>query len=295
MKKLNISLIKYFIVILIAGCNNYSDTSSQNISVNQTGISLQTENNDTLLKFVKSISVPDAYERIPVIANSFAEYLRNLSLKQKDNIVYLYNGKQKANQEAQYVILKIDVGNRDLQQCADAVMRLRAEYLYQQKKYDKIHFNFTSGDTAKYLKYAQGYRVSISNNKVFWNLSAKPDSSYKTFRKYLNLIFTYCGTYSLNKELIKVNNINDIKIGDVFIQTGNPYGHAIIVMDVAVNKNTNEKIYILAQSYMPAQEIHILKNPVNNNLSPWYSVKFEGDLETPEWTFKKQNLKRFVD
>ena len=61
-----------------------------------------------------------------------------------------------------------------------------------------------------------------------------------------------------------INNVEDIEIGDVFIQTGNPYGHAIIIVDVAINKN-KEKIFMLAQSYMPAQEIHILKNPNNNN------------------------------
>jgi hypothetical protein len=44
---------------------------------------------------------------------------------------------------------------------------------------------------------------------------------------------------------------------------------------------------------MPAQDMHILVNPMNNSLSPWYSVQFVGDLITPEWTFKKEHLKRF--
>jgi len=93
---------------------------------------------------VKLIPTPIGYKRIDVAEGSFAEYLINLSLKTKNNKVYLYNGELKYNQSAQFAVLKIDVGKRDLQQCADAVMRLRAEYLYEQKRYSDIHFNFAS-------------------------------------------------------------------------------------------------------------------------------------------------------
>ncbi len=88
-------------------------------------------------------------------------------------------------------------------------------------------------------------------------------------------------------------NLNDIQIGDVFIQGGSP-GHAVIVVDMAIDSNQN-KVFLLAQSYMPAQDIQILTNPNDRKLSPWYKVNFEGDLETPEWTFKKSDLKRFKD
>ncbi len=87
-------------------------------------------------------------------------------------------------------------------------------------------------------------------------------------------------------------SIDKMKIGDVFIQGGSP-GHAVIVVDLAVNPRTKEKIFLIAQSYMPAQEIQILKNPNDNRISPWYSVRFGEILETPEWTFRKNNLKRF--
>jgi hypothetical protein len=40
--------------------------------------------------------------------------------------VLLYNGAPKFRQDVHAAVIDIDVGTRDLQQCADATMRLRA-------------------------------------------------------------------------------------------------------------------------------------------------------------------------
>src|SRR5690349_24986363 len=69
---------------------------------------------------VGNIPLPDGFERVAVAKGSFAEWLQNVGIK-KDNTVYLYNGQPKRNQEAQYAVLNIPVGKKDLQQCADAV------------------------------------------------------------------------------------------------------------------------------------------------------------------------------
>jgi hypothetical protein len=73
------------------------------------------------------------------------------------------------------------------------------------------------------------------------------------------------------------------------------YFLAITVMDVAVDKKTGKKVFLVAQSYMPAQDIHILQNPNDKDLSPWYSADFGDVLKTPEWDFSKKALRRFVD
>ena len=83
-----------------------------------------------------------------------------------------------------------------------------------------------------------------------------------------------------------------MRIGDVFIQGGFP-GHAVMVVDMAVNGRTGEKLFLLIQSYMPAQEIHVLKNPSDSADGPWYELDFGETLRTPEWTFSKDDLKRF--
>lgn len=233
---------------------------------------------------------PKGFVRLQTNNTSFAYYPQNFPLQPHNAKVHLYNGELKYRQDVHSAILAIDVGKRDLQQCADATMRLRAEYLYQQKRYNQIHFNFTNGFKASYAKWRMGYRIKVKGNSVTWVKSAKPSDSYASFRKYLVQVFSYAGTLSLAKELPSVT-LENLKIGDLFIQGGSP-GHAIVVVDMAQNQS-GEKMFLLAQSYMPAQEIHILKNPMDTAISPWYSSKNLDELRTPEWVFTKNDIKRF--
>jgi hypothetical protein len=106
----------------------------------------------------------------------------------------------------------------------------------------------------------------------------------------MDQVFAYAGTYSLDRELDGAR-IADIRPGDVFIKGGFP-GHAVLVADVVENES-GEKRFLLMQSYMPAQEIHVLKNPAATDGSPWYGTDFGPVLVTPEWTFSKDQLKRW--
>lgn len=235
---------------------------------------------------------PKDHQRIASASTTFAYWLRGLPLKPAGTAVKLYDGSSKPYQEGAYRVIDIDVGKRDLQQCADAVMRLRAEYLFANEDYDNIHFNYTSGHTIRFSDWAKGRKPKISGGKVsFSNSSSTSDRSYKNFKKYLTNVYCYAGTASLEKELV-TKKVADIEPGDVFIWGGFP-GHAILVVDVAAHTETNKKVFLLAQSYMPAQDIHILKNFNNTNLSPWYSEDFGNELLTPEWTFDRGTLKAF--
>ena len=236
--------------------------------------------------------VPEGFERKNLSSSSFGHYLRNFPLKQVDAKVHYFNGGLKSNQSVHAAVLDIDTGNRDLQQCADAVMRLRAEYLFKNDQPDDISFNFTNGFKADFKTWSNGNRIVVSENNVIWKRESSSNSTYRSFRKYMNMVFAYAGTASLTKEL-KSKSLEAIEIGDVLIQGGHP-GHAVIVMDVAVNKDTDEKLFMLAQSYMPAQDMHVLKNPNNQNLSPWYAVTdCEYEIKTPEWMFNKELIKSF--
>jgi hypothetical protein len=235
---------------------------------------------------------PHGFERIHAAENSFAEWLRYLPLKSGIPPVLLYNGQPKRNQTAHCAVVDMDVGTRDLQQCADALMRLRAEYLFSQKRTKEIAFHFNNGAMASYDKWAAGSRPKIAGSKVTWIQSAIADDSYANFRSYLDTVFAYAGTASLSKELKPVASVSKIQIGDVFIKGGSP-GHCVMVVDVATDPKTQKRIFMLAQSYMPAQNVQILKNPIDEKLSPWYRADFVKNLQTPEWTFDKSQLKRF--
>ncbi|MGB0583195.1 MAG: DUF4846 domain-containing protein [Limisphaerales bacterium] len=242
---------------------------------------------------VSSIAPPFGYQRVAVPNLSFGNWLRHLPLKPRGTRVKLYHGGLKSNQGAHHAVVDIDTGTRDLQQCADAVIRLRAEYLYFARQYTNIQFNFTSGDSNRFDWWYSGYRPVVAGNKVTWKKQASFDFSYPNFRKYLTKTFAYAGTLSLARDLPSRATIVDLMIGDVFVKGGSP-GHAVIVLDVAMNQE-KKKVFLLGQSYMPAQDFHVLKNPNHPGQSPWYSIQIRGDLVTPEWSFDWSQLKYFPE
>jgi Domain of unknown function (4846) len=215
---------------------------------------------------IGDIEPPAGYQRIAAEPGSFADWLRNIPLK-KDKAVYLYNGKLKHNQSAQFAVIDIPVGNKDLQQCADAVMRLRAEYQYSQKDYSAIAF--------------------MDYNNKWYKWTGKDNRA--AFDNYLQNVFGWCGSASLEKQLKPVIDFTAMKAGDVFVKGGFP-GHAMTVVDIAINVN-GKKIFLLAQGYQPAQDMHVVINTGNNKLSPWYGIDEGQEIVTPEWTFRKEQLR----
>lgn len=238
------------------------------------------------------VPVPAGYHRVETDSGSFANWLRHLPLLPDTARVLLYDGRLKTRQDVHHAIIDIDVGRRDLQQCADAVIRLRAEFLYATARFDQIHFNFTSGDTAHFVEWAEGTRPEITGNRVSWSHTAPPDSSYRSFRSYLDMVFTYAGSHSLSRELAAVPSHTSVRPGDIFIQGGFP-GHAVVVLDVATEPESGKTLMLLAQSYMPAQQIHVLKNHTDTALSPWYECVYGEELITPEWVFQLSDMMRF--
>ncbi|UMY64632.1 MULTISPECIES: DUF4846 domain-containing protein [unclassified Flavobacterium] len=243
--------------------------------------------NDTVSE---RFSPPLGYKRVGAPAGSFAQFLRQLPLKPKGSAVLYYDGTPKANDGVYAAVIDLPIGKRDLHQCADAVMRLRADYFFSQGRYDEIHFNFTNGFRADYSRWRKGERIAVKGNRVSWQKTAQPSDSRGSYWKYLEAVFMYAGTASLSKELKSVP-LSDLAPGDVFIKGGFP-GHAVIVLDVAIN-TSGRKMFLLAQSYMPAQEAQVLYNPQSKTGSAWYPDDFGETLVTPEWTFRSTDLKRF--
>lgn len=230
---------------------------------------------DPSMRSVKDIPLPAGFERVPVSYGLFADYLRNLPLR-KDKTVYLYNKQPKPNQSIHYAVIDISTGEKDLQQCADAVMRLRAEYFFDKKLYDSIRF--PKGDRDEY-RFSQYLKKTIQTPHI-------------ALLQFMETVFMYCGSYTLEKSLHPVNDVSRMQIGDVFVKGGAP-GHAEIVVDMAINKTTGKKIYLLAEGYMPAQDIHILLNPSLTSYGPWHELTNDKQVVTASWIFSSSQLRRW--
>ena len=107
----------------------------------------------------------------------------------------------------------------------------------------------------------------------------------------MDQIFMYAGTVSLSQELVPMS-ADDIKIGDIFIVGGHP-GHAMVIVDLAEDRLGNKAI-LVAQSYMPAQDIHIVTNLNNRQTTPWYIINHKTQhISFPEFYFTMDQIKRF--
>lgn len=258
-------LLIFYLFVSLA-CNNTATSSSAKTKKAGKPIIKAVDKNP--YGTIAAIPLPEGYVRMKADSNSFAGWLRQLILKE-DKTVYLFNGNTKTNQLAQFAVLDISVGKKDLQQCADAVMRLKAEYLFAQKKFKEIIF---------YDNEKGGYAFTAPYTK-------------ENFAQFMERVFGMCGSASLAKQLKKVSDFSAIQPGDVLIRGGFP-GHAATVMDVAENA-AGKKIFMLAQSYMPAQDVHVLVNPIDENISPWYAADDKNTIITPEYLFYKKELKRW--
>jgi hypothetical protein len=241
------------------------------------------------------IAPPAGFERAPLAAGSFGAWLRELPVEPGRGTVHLYDGRNKPAQDLHAAVIAIDTGKRDLQQCADAVMRLRAEYLFGTHQPDEVCFRAVSGDAMPYASYRKGLRPP-KGRAAPWSAQAEPDSSWTGFRAYLDRVFGIANTASLARELEPVRDVRTITAGDVYIEgaQGGRFGHAVLVLDVAQN-SAGERLFLIAQSYMPAQDVHVLINPVEPKLGAWYRAPANGSLETPEWSFPSGSLRRFAN
>ena len=199
-------------------------------------------------KTIGDISVPRGFERIEVASGSFGEFIRSFPLKERGSHMTYYNGKMALGQYFGYAVLDLPILS-DIEQCADAVMRMRAEYLWDKGAYDSIHFHSVSG---KDQRFAGG-------------------QDRDEFERFLRKVYGNSNTTSLKREM-KTKSLKDIVPGDVFVYESpgaGYYGHAVLVVDVAINKKTGQKAIMLSQSSTPALTMHIIRDMLHPIQSPW--------------------------
>jgi hypothetical protein len=233
---------------------------------------------------------PAGFTRVPLAVGSFGAFLRDLPLRPPDTDVLLFDAKPKARQDVHAAVVAMDLGDRNLQQCADTILRLRAEHLYAAGRMDDISFHFTNGFECSFRRWRRGSRVRVRGGEVKWVDGAKADASHPALRRYLDMVFAYAGTRSLHLDMVKAPDDSPVEPGDVYLQPGSP-GHAMVVVDVAARGDA--RAMLLAQGFMPAQDAHVVKNPGSPAMDPWYVEGAGQKLVTPEWTFPWTSRWRF--
>ena len=225
---------------------------------------------------IGEIPLPAGYMRVAAEKGSFAAWLRALPLKERGAKVQVYQDREVANyQWLSAAVVDMPLLSND-EQCADVCMRLRAEYLFSKRQYTQISFVALNGEK---LTYTGG------NNR-------------KAFERYMRNVYGRCNTTSLRKTLPK-RDLEDLQIGDVFVYPHrtvagkNRYGHAMMVVDMAVNKYNGKKIFLLIEGNTPARDMHILRN-FNRFRNPWFVLDEDAEsMRLNVFHFKADDLRYF--
>lgn len=278
------------------GTNNVADGEDEtdeivpggNVSENPLDDEVTSIINPAGTTLASRILAPTGYARTEEAEGSLGEFIRNYGVKEDGAKVLLYDGSEKGNQNAQAAVFTLPIEARDLQQCADSVMRMYAEYFLATEQYDRMVFHYSDGFEASYSKWREGYKIKVTDGKATWVANSECDDSYESFQEYMRMVFAYAGTFSMKTESTPID-LTDIEIGDIFWKGGSP-GHVVMVVDTCVDENGN-KAFLLAQGFMPAQEFHVLKNPLHED-DPWYYVdEVVYPFVTPEYTFEEGSLR----
>lgn len=243
---------------------------------------------------VRFASPPRGFARVDVKEGSFGEMLRTLPLQPEGSPVVDYRGIPLYDHGKHWGIAgvaDIDVGTKDLQHCADAVIRLHAEWRYGRGHRD-IGYRSVSGVRIGYRAWMAGERPVVSGKDIVMKKSAAAHADdHALFRAYLEELYNWAGTPSIERDGVKAD-LDDVRAGDFFVVTGQPFGHAVLVLDVAKHSDGRTAL-LLGQSYMPAQSFSVLRP--NDKGSAWFVVEKGAQLvDTPFWRpFPRSALRRF--
>ena len=84
-----------------------------------------------------------------------------------------------------------------------------------------------------------------------------------------------------------------LQVGDMLVYPGTP-GHIVMIVDEIQNEK-GEKRFVLAQGNTPAQSVHLLKNPNDLSVNPWYQLEIGSYIEIPGYYFNRAKFIRFIN
>ena len=224
-------------------------------------------------KTIGEITPPMGFQRVEVEPGSFGAFIREFPLQGRGARMKYYDGTLAYGQYFGYAVLDLAMIS-NMEQCADAVMRMRAEYFWKNGQYGRIHFHSVDG---KDMRYGGG-------------------ADRTAFEQYLRRVYGSANTTSLRRHM-NVKDFGDVAPGDVLVYeapSATTYGHAVLIADVAVNPRTGKKALMFAESSTPALTMHIVRNLLHPLKSPWIIVEdSDKDVFISGIRFRKTDLRNW--
>lgn len=234
---------------------------------------------------------PPGFTRVDLPAGSFGAFLRDLPLAAEGTPVVSFRGATilSPGHPNLAAVVAIDIGDADLQQCADSVIRLHAEWRFARGHRDH-RYRGASGLDLPLARYLGGERLVFKDGDLSWQDRGKPRRpEHSALRDYLDGVFAWANTGSLANQAKKIARA-DLRPGDFFVLPGGP-GHAVLILDVATGPE-GQLALLLGQGFMPAQSFHVLR-PAGAP-DPWFRVApADTAVATPFWDpFPWSSLRR---
>ena len=230
---------------------------------------------------------PDGFTRVAVGDDSFGAWLRAMPLAKSGSPVLAYDGRVllRPGHENVAAVTTLDIGKRDLQQCADAIMRLHAEWLWSRGEQSRASYP-SGGGPISWTRYRQGAIPRADGHKLVWHTRGGQPDNHASYRKYLDIVFSWANTGSLALRTHKPKR-EEVRPGDFFVLAGSP-GHAVLLLDIATHAD-GRKVALIGQSFMPAQTFQVLRPSRDVT---WFELTDDG-ARTPFWVpFGWKSLRR---
>ncbi len=220
------------------------------------------------LPLYKQIPTPPGFKRIPVNRGTYARWLRGLPLYPSNTAVRDYQGRIRVqvSDTTLAAIVYYDIQGKKLEQCMDIIQRLWAEYLWSNTRANELSFIMPGGQSLAWNKWAAGFRPTFNGVNISLHLTARADSSKEAFEDYLWLIFYHSFTQTAYVGYPSIR-FEDLKIGDFIVKKGRR-GHAVLVVDLAINDN-NELMGLIGHGDTPARNFYIINYRENQ---PWFPL-----------------------
>lgn len=237
--------------------------------------------------------LPAGWTRVPAERGSFGAWLQGLPVLPDTSTVHDFTGQPIFAASA--AVIELDLIGADLQQCADSIFRLYAEFRWATGTTEALQFHFTSGDITAWKDWQRGERHIVFGDLVLPVPWFSPGRSRGAFRSWLALVFRYAGTRSMALDSSPVPPTAPLEAGDFFVLPGSP-GHTVLILDVIEDATSGERRALVGQGYTPAQEFHVISTKEELALDGvWFRLPQPGEalMTYDSSPFPRETARRF--